>query len=382
MSLVLISAGDASGDLHAAAFVEALRRRRPGTTFAGLGGDALARAGVELLVHQREIAIGGLVEVLSSVRRVLSAWAILGRALTRRRPGLVVLVDSPDFNLPLAKRARRAGVPVLYYVSPQVWAWRRRRIRMLARRVDRLAAIFPFEPALYAGSGLRVDFVGHPLVDTLGDLSRRLDAKTAREELGLPRDAPLVLLMPGSRRNELAHHLAPMLESARLLARRRPDVRFALAVAPSLARDEVAARVGAAALPPGLAPSLVSGHAHEAILASDVVLAKPGTTTVEVALLGRPLVVLGKANALTAALARRLVDLPSLVMPNLIAGAPVVPEFLQEDARPERIALALEALLDGPARALALERLAVVRARLGGGGAAERTAAIAEEMLA
>jgi len=385
MSLVLVSAGDASGDLHAAGFVEALRRLRPETRFCGLGGEALARAGVEIRVPQREIAIGGLVEVLPSLRRVFRAWDTLGHILSApdpaARPRLAVLVDAPDFHLPLAKRARRAGVPVLYYVSPQVWAWRRRRIRTLARRVDRLAAIFPFEPALYAGSGLRVDFVGHPLVDSLGDLTRRLDAKAAREALGLPVAPPLVLLLPGSRRNELAHHLGVMLESARVLHARRPDVRFALAVAPSLARDDVAARVAAASLPAGAAPTLVDGRAHEAILASDVVLAKPGTSTIEVALLARPLVVVGRANALTALLARRLVSLPSLVMPNLIAGAPVVPEFLQHEARPERIAAALEALLAGPARELALERLAAVRARLGAGGAAERTAAIAAEML-
>jgi len=386
MTRVLVSAGDASGDLHAAGLVAALRRLRPDTRFCGLGGDAMAAAGVELLVHQREIAIGGLVEVLSSLRRVFAAWDALGRALAAsdpaERPRLAVLVDAPDFNLPLAKRARRAGVPVLYYVSPQVWAWRRGRIRTLARRADRLAAIFPFEPSLYAGTGLRVDFVGHPLVDSLGALARELDAKSARVRLGLPEAAPLVLLMPGSRRNELDHHLDVMLASARALHARRPDVRFALAVAPSLAREDVAARVAAARLPAGAEPVLVAGRAHEAILAADVVLAKPGTSTIEVALLARPLVVVGRANALTVALARRLVALPSLAMPNLIAGAPVVPEFLQRDARPERIAAALEALLAGPARELALERLAAVRARLGAGGAAERTAAIAAEMLA
>lgn len=385
MSLVLVSAGDASGDLHAAAFVEALRRLRPEARFCGLGGEALAAAGVEIRVPQREIAVGGLVEVLPSVRRVFRAWGTLGRLLAApdagERPGLAVLVDAPDFHLPLAKRARRAGVPVLYYVSPQVWAWRRRRIRTLARRVDRLAAIFPFEPALYAGTGLRVDFVGHPLVDPLAALARRLDGPAARATLGLPADPPLVLLLPGSRRNELAHHLGVMLESARALHARRPDVRFVLAVAPTLARDDVAARIAQARLPVEVVPSLVEGRAHEAILAADVVLAKPGTSTIEVALLARPLVVVGRANALTAALARRLVALPSLVMPNLIAGGPVVPELLQHEARPERVAAALEALLGGPARSLVLERLAAVRTRLGRGGASERTAAIAAEML-
>ena len=259
MTDVWISAGDASGDLHAAALVRALQSRRAALRFAGLGGDALAAAGVELLVHQRDLAIGGLVEVLGSVGRIVDAWRRLSRGLRTRRPGLAVLVDSPDFQIPFARVAQRAGVPVLYYVSPQVWAWRRGRIPKLARRVDRMAAIFPFEPALYAASGLRVDFVGHPLVDPLRALAARMDAKAARDALGLHAAAPLVLLLPGSRRNELAHHLGPMLEAASALHMRRPDVRFAIAVAPTLAAGEVSARVQAARLSPSLRLDLIAG---------------------------------------------------------------------------------------------------------------------------
>lgn len=381
MTDVWISAGDASGDLHAAALVRALRARRPGLRFAGLGGDALAAEGVELIVHQRELAVGGLVEVLSSARRIVRAWRRLGRELEARRPRLAVLVDSPDFQIPFARRVRRAGAPILYYVSPQVWAWRRRRIRTLARRVDRMAAIFPFEPALYAGTGLRVDFVGHPLVDDLAVLSARLDARTARAKLGLDEKTPLVLLLPGSRRNELAHHLAPMLEGARRLHARRPEVRFALAVAPTLDRADVEARVAAARLPRSLALDLVVGGAREAIVACDVALAKPGTVTMEIALLRRPMLVVGRAHPLTAAIARRLVALPSLAMPNLIAGAPIVPELIQQDVRPEVIADALVQLLDGPARARVLASLDALAASLGPGGAAERTAGIALEMI-
>lgn len=381
MTEILVSAGDASGDLHAAGFVRALRARRPGLRFFGLGGAALEAAGVELVVHQRELAIGGLVEVLSSLGRIVGAWRRLGAALAERRPALAVLVDSPDFQIPFAKRIRRAGVPILYYVSPQIWAWRRGRARKLARRVDRMAAIFPFEPAFYAGRDLRVDFVGHPLVDPLRALAARTSARDARAALGLPQDGSLVLLLPGSRRNELGHHLPLMLDVARRIHTTQPSVSFALAVAPTLEVEDVAARVRAAGLPSSLRLDLVSGRAHEAILASDVTLAKPGTVTVEIALLARPLVVVGRANALSAAVGRRIIAVPSLTMPNLIAGAPIVPEFLQDEARPERVAEAVIALLDGPARELALARLATVRERLGAGGAAEATARIAEEML-
>jgi len=379
MTTVLLSAGDASGDLHAAALVRALRARRPELRAIGLGGAAMEKAGVELLVHQRELAIGGLVEVLSSLGRVVRAWRRLVRALREERPALVVLVDSPDLNLPFARRARRAGVPVLYYVSPQVWAWRRGRIRKIAQRVDRMATIFPFEPAVYAGSGLRVEFVGHPLVEPLRRFAASHEPAALRERLGLERDAPLVALLPGSRRNELGRGLQLFLAAARALRARRPEVRFALALAPTFSRAELDAALAELEDVPPLA--VVEGDTPALIRAADVCLAKPGTVTVEIALLGTPLVVAGRANPLTAAIARRVVSLPSLTMPNLIAGKPVVPEFLQEAAQPERIALALEALLQGPAREAQLARLADVRARLGAGGAAERAAEIADEMI-
>lgn len=381
MTDVWISAGDASGDLHAAALVRALCARRPALRFAGLGGDALAAAGVELIVHQRELAIGGVVEVLASARRVIRAWRTLGRELAARRPRLAVLVDSPDFQIPFARRVQRAGVPILYYVSPQIWAWRRRRIRTLSRRVDRMAAIFPFEPPLYAGAGLRVDFVGHPLVDELRALAGRLDQPSARASLGLDAKAPLVLLLPGSRRNELSHHLSPMLEAARALHARRPEVRFALVVAPTLEQADVEARVAAAGLPATLGLDLVAGRSREAMLACDVALAKPGTVTMELALLRRPMLVIGRAHPLTAAIVRRFVALPSLAMPNLIAGAAIVPELLQHDVRPEVMADVLDQLQSEPARSRALAGLDAVAARLGPGGAAERTAMIALEMI-
>jgi lipid-A-disaccharide synthase len=381
MTRIVVSAGDASGELHAAAFVEALRARLPDARICGLGGAELEKAGVELLVHQRELAIGGLVEVLGSAPRVLRAWRRMGRALDAR-PDLVVLVDSPDFNLPLARRARRRGVPVLYYVSPQVWAWRRGRVRKIARRVDRLAVIFPFEPAFYAGTGLAVEFVGHPLVERMERFAAGCDRARARAGLGLDPAALVVLLLPGSRRNELRFGLGLQLECARRLAEREPRARFLVALPASIARDGVEAAVRAAALPATVRVDVVQGRTYEAVRAADVALAKPGTVTVELALLGCPLVVAARAHRLSAAIGRRVLRVPSFTMVNLVAGAPVVPEFLQEQARPERIAEAVLALAAGPARELQLLQLARVRERLGRGGAAERAAAIAAEMVA
>lgn len=380
MTRVLVSAGDASGELHAAAVVEALRQRAPDLDAFGLGGPALEKAGLRVLAPQRELAVGGLLEVLGDLGRVARVWRRMTRALAEERPDLVLLVDSPDFNLPLARRAKRLGLRVLWFISPQLWAWRRGRVRKLAARVDRLAVIFPFEPAAYAGSGLRVDFVGHPLVDRLAPIAARTPAE-CRAALGLAAERPLIALLPGSRRNELASNLPIQLAAARALHARDPRIAFALGVAPSLACADVEARVAAARLPRFLELALIEGRAHELIRAADVALAKPGTVTVESALLGTPQVITARVNALSALAMRRLVNVRHWAMPNLIAGAAVVPELLQEDADPQRIAERLRALLAGPERELQLRGLASVTRALGGGGAAARTAEIALEML-
>lgn len=380
---VLLSAGDASGDSHSAELVEALRERVGEVEVFGLGGRALAGVGAELVVDQRELAIGGLVEALGALRVATRALRRIVQRARDTRPDLVVLVDSPEINLPLARRLqplRRAGIPLLYYISPQVWAWRTRRVRALARRVDRLAVIFPFERDIYRGTGLRVDFVGHPLVDRMRAVRDALDRAGARRALGLDPDAPCVALLPGSRRNEIATGLGIQLEAARALVARHPDLRVLLAVAPTLDGRWLEDQVAAAGLPSGFPLQPVEGQTHTAIRAADVVVAKPGTGTVEVTLLERPLVSVGRAHPVTAALMRRLIRVPSFTMPNLIAGLPVVPEFLQREARPASIAAAVEELLAGPARELQLTRLRAVARRLGAGGAAARAAEIAETM--
>lgn len=381
MTTLFVSANDASGDVHAAALVRALRPVVPDLRVVGLGGAELEKAGCELLVSQREIAVGGLVEVLPGLPRIVSAWRTLTRSLAELRPELVLLVDSPDLNLPLARRARRLGLPVLYYVCPQVWAWRRGRVRKIARRVDRMAAIFPFEVEVFAGTGLSVDFVGHPLVESTQRVLDEVSPAAARRALGLGEDDRVVALLPGSRRGEIAHVLPLFLETARALHARDPRLVFAIAVAPTVSLQDVVGLVRQAKLPSLLRVHTFEGRTHEVVRAARVALAKPGTVSLEVVLLGTPLVVAGRAHPLTAAVLRRVVRVPSLTMANLIAGAPVVPELLQEQARPERIALAVWTLLDGAAREAQLARFAALRRRLGDGGAAERAARIACEML-
>lgn len=382
MTTVLVAAGDASGDQHAAEFVDAFLARRPATRFVGMGGESMARSGVELFVHQRDLAVGGFLELAGSASLILRAWRRLSRAVSELHPDLCVLVDSGGFNLPFARRVKRLSrAPLLYYVAPQIWAWRRGRIRRLARRVDRVAVIFPFEPAFYEGTSLPVDFVGHPLVDRLGALAARLDRDGARSCLGIHHAGALVLLTPGSRRNEIAQQVALQLETARLLHEAHPELAFALALAPNLSRQPVEAACRRARLPEDLQLSIIEGDSHTAIRAADVVLAKPGTVTIEAALLERPMVVMGRVHPITAAILERVVKLPHLAMPNLIAGAPIVPELLQRDAEPRRIAAAVIELLAGPAREQQLAALADVRKQLGGGGAAQRASLIAEEMI-
>jgi lipid-A-disaccharide synthase len=341
----------------------------------------MTRAGVEIVVDQRDLGASGLVELIPDLHRIVRTWRRMVAALRAERPDLVVLVDSSGLNIPFARRARRLGVPTLYYVSPQVWGWRTGRIRKIARWVNRLAVIFPFEPAVYADTGVPVEFVGHPLVERLRESSTKLDRATARSALGLDANASIAALLPGSRRTEMRHLLPLQLEVARVLHARDPDLQFALPLASSVERAAVEARIRRAQLPASLRLHLVDGRAHEVLSAADVALVKPGTSTLEAALLGCPLVVAARSSRFTAFVVRRLIKVEFLAMPNLIAGEAVVPEFLQEDADPERIADAIRALLGGAARERQIERLAVVRESLSRGGAARRAAEIAAEMI-
>ncbi len=382
MTTVLISAGDASGDLHAADFVRAFRVRVPQARILGLGGDEMRRAGVELVVHQRDLAVGGLLELGRSLPQIVSAWRRLDRALASANPELVVLVDSGGFNIPFARRVRRrCDAKIFYFVAPQVWAWRPGRIAKLARRVDRMAVIFPFEPAVYSQTRLPVEFVGHPLVERLGELAAEMDRDEARSQLGCAGTRRIISLFPGSRSNEIRNQLPLQLATCVLLHARFPGLRFLLAIAPTISRAAIEGLIAAAELPAALQLDLVEGRSREVMLASDLALAKPGTVTLELSLLARPMVVLGRVNRLTAAVLRRAVRVPFYAMPNLVVGRQIVPEFLQQDARPEAIAGALAQLLDGPIRERQLKDLAEVRERLSTLGAARRAGEIAGEML-
>jgi lipid-A-disaccharide synthase len=366
---LFLSTADASGDLHAAALVETLRKRVPELDAFGLGGAALAAAGFRPVVAQSEIAIAGLVEVLGAAPRVAGAYTRLRRALTRERPDLAVFVDSPDLNLPLARVAKRHGVPVLYYVAPQVWAWRAGRVRKLARRTDQMAVIFPFEAQFLRAAGVRAEFVGHPLIDRLAPLAHERDRSELARSLGLDPARPIVGLLPGSRHNEVERNWPLMRESLELVRGSVPGLQAQLIVAPTLAAESFAA-------PDWL--RVVRGRSHEAMAVSTCLVCAAGTATVEAAILGVPLVVAHRTSPLTFELARRLATVSSSCMVNLVAGEGIVPERIQNQARPAAIAALVSHLLhDAGARAEMKRGLARAVARLGPPGAAERVADLA-----
>jgi lipid-A-disaccharide synthase len=364
---LLIVAGEASSDHHAADVLHALRAECSDVAAFGVGGPALRAAGLDLVADARELAVVGLAEVLPRVPRILGILRDLTRAARARRPALALLVDSPDFNLRLARRLRRLGIPVLYYVAPQAWAWRRRRVRLLRRVVAKLAVVFPFEESFFGDAGIPTEFVGHPLLDA--PVPSRAQA---RASLGL-RDGRVLAVLPGSRQSEVRRHLCPMVAGARRFA--GPGGALLLPVASTL--DEGFVR---SALPPG-APDvrLLRGQSRLALAAADLAVVASGTATVEAALAGTPSVVGYRLSWLTWALARLLVRTPFVAMPNLLAGREIFPELLQGRLTAAAVAEALGKVAGREAEIR--DALTVVRTRLGGGGAAARVAKMAREML-
>ena len=368
MREVLFVAGEASGDLHASGVARELAVRGAPFDLVGIGGDQMREAGVELLEHADQLAVMGFVEVLRHLPR---HWALLRQLEARIRSGrvaLVILIDYPGFNMKVAKIAAEAGVPVLYYITPQVWAWGAGRLDKLARWVTRAAVILPFEQQLLANHGIDATFVGHPLLDRVAALP---DKAAARRTLGLAEEAPVLALFPGSREQEILRHLDAFVRVADELRRRDPRLQVVVSVAPTVDLD------------PARCPFPMIHSASFAVLrAADAAMCKSGTTTLEAAVAGCPLVVAYRTSGITYALARRLVRIPHIGLVNVVAGREVAPEFVQDALRPRPVADALEPLLrvGDPARDAMLAGLAAVRAALGTPGAAARVAEMAERM--
>jgi len=362
----LILAGEASGDLHGASLAEALRAIRPDLGLTGTGGERMHAAGVTLL--ERTEGVVGFVEVLKHLPAHFVLQARLRERLAGGSVALVILIDYPGFNLRVAADARAVGVPVLYYITPQVWAWRAGRLGTMARVITRAAVILPFEEALLRSHGVDATFVGHPLLDRARELPEPADA---RRRLGLDARAEVLALFPGSRAQEIERHLERCVAVAAELERRRPGLRVVVSAAPTVRLDE--RRVPY---------PIVRSSSLELMRAADVALCKSGTTTLEAAVAGCPCAIVYRTSPLSYAIARSLVRIPRIGLLNIVAGRRVAPEFVQGDFEPARVADALDPLFaaDAPARRAMLAGLAEVRAKLGTPGAAARVARMAADL--
>ena len=358
MRKLFIVAGESSGDLHGSAVIRAIRKREPEARIRALGGPLMREAGAELVADLTAHAVMGLFEGIRNVARIYAAFRKVVRLLKADPPDGVVLIDFPEFNLRLARRAKQLGIPVIYYISPQVWAWRQWRVKIIEKYVDKVLVIFPFEEEFYRGHGVQVEFVGHPLVDELAAVPGR---SASRATLGLQENATVIGLLPGSRRKEIEAILPIMVRAARIIRERlgRP-VKFVAAKAPSVdARllDEIVSSSG-------LDVEIVNDDTYRVMRSSDLLLAASGTATVEAMILGTPMIVVYRVSVFTWVLFIRLMKVIHYAMVNIVAGREIVPEFIQWRASPELIAQEAVLLFQGDRLSRMREDLAQTTARL------------------
>jgi lipid-A-disaccharide synthase len=366
---IMLVAGEASGDLHGATLCRALRECAPGARLFGMGGARMAAAGMDLLADVTASASIGTTEAAHGVLPLCRAYRRLrARLAGAERPHALVLIDFPEFNFLLARAARRHGVPVVYFIPPQIWAWRGGRVRTMRRLLSLVLAVLPFEPALYRRAGVPVEYVGHPLVDALAGAPTRA---AARARLGLGADTAVIGLLPGSRRGEIERLLPVMRDAIARIVARRPDARPVLALAPTVDAALVRRLLGADV------PVAFSSHAHDVMRAADVVLATSGTVTLEAAILGVPMVVCYRVSRATEAMLRMLIRVPWMSLVNNVLGRDAVPELFQGEVTADRVAAEVLHLLDD-ASAREAQRAAFreLAGRLGDPGVGTRAAGL------
>jgi lipid-A-disaccharide synthase len=369
---LLISAGEASGDMYAARLARALKQRVDVELF-GMGGPNMRAAGVDIVADYSEVSVVGITEILSHLPSLVRAMRRLVSEAERRKPQLAILTDFPGFHLRLARKLRPLGIRNVYYICPQFWAWRPWRAKIVRRRFAKALCIFPFEEKFYSGAGVPTEFIGHPLV---GAVHASQGRAAFCQEQGLDPSQAVVTVLPGSRSAELRQHLPVIREACERIAR---EIKTQFVIAAAHEKDAVMLREG---WPAQLTVRVVEGRTYNALAAADAAIVSSGTATVEAALLDAPMVVVYRVTALTALLAKPLVRTPFFSMVNLIAGRQVVPELIQSDFTPERVASEILSLLRDPgARAKVREGLAEVRQRLGPAGAVERAADAVAELL-
>ncbi len=372
---IMIVAGEASGDIYGAGLIRAVHDSAPEICFFGIGGERMREAGCETLVDSADMAVVGLIEVLKHYDVISSAFLKLKRILLTTPPDLLILIDYPGFNMRLAPYARKAGVKVLYYISPQIWAWRQGRVHKIKRLVDHMAVILPFEAPFYEKAGVPVSFVGHPMADLVTVSCSRDEAAAS---FGLDPTRQIVGLFPGSRKSEISRLLPDILGAACLLKQQFPDLQFVLPLASTLHDEDLAPYLANARLP----VTIVRERIHDLIRACDAVISVSGTVTLEIALVQTPLVIIYKLSPITYQIAKRLVKVDHIGLCNIVAGETVANELIQDDASPQRIAEEIgRYLADSDLAETSRSKLDLVRQRLGGGGANRRVARLTLDML-
>jgi lipid-A-disaccharide synthase len=372
---IMLVAGEVSGDLHGAHLVEAIHQIDPEVQFFGVGGEGLKRRGMKLLYPAHSLSVVGLTEVFIKLRSIFEALRQLKKSLDQEKPDLVILIDFPDFNLRLAKMAHRRGIPILYYISPQIWAWRPKRIKLIAQRVKKMIVLFPFEVPLYEAAGVDVKWVGHPLLDIVRPI---LPKEFASQQFGLDPNRRTIGLLPGSRIHEIERLLPPLLASTHLLQKEIPDLQFIIPLAPGIPKTTLSPwikRVPAQV-------KVVEGWTYDVMNLSELLITASGTATLEGAILGKPMIVIYRVSFLSYWIGKRVVRVDHIGLVNLVAGREIVPELIQKDVNPRRIAEeALRILRDPLLHQQMTESMEEVRKNLGEPGAAQRAARIACSML-
>lgn len=370
---IMLIAGEASGDTHGALVVSALKKLVPDVDCFGIGGRKMMDAGCRLLFDYRTIAVMGLFEVFMHWKEIKKAWNTALAALTEQKPDCVILIDYPGFNLRFAEKVKALGIKIVYFVSPQIWAWKKNRIHKIKRLVDHMAVILPFEEAIYKKAGVPVTFVGSPLLDEV-QVHEKMEA---RETLMLSQNAIIVGLLPGSRASEISRLLPELIDAAEILKRRYPHIQFVIPLADSIKEADIWPYVDDAEVP----IVLIKRKSHLAMAASDVLIGSSGTATLEATIVGVPMVVIYKMHALTFEVAKRVVKIPFISLPNILANKKIVPELIQNDANSRHIAEEAQRFIDDEAYSdhTKAELKAVVEL-LGGKGAGQRVAEIALDL--
>ena len=373
MSRILISAGEASGDLHAGSVTRAIKQLEPEAEIFGMGGDCLREAGGEVLFDIKDHSVMGFVEVLKRLPDIWKLRSAFIELMDCRRPDVLLTIDYPGFNMRLAKLAKERGIKVVSFIAPSAWAWRPSRAAGVVKVVDKIASIFPFEYDLYKSYGADIEFVGHPLLDTVKPSLPRTEAE---QLAGKRAGHPLVLLMPGSRTMEIQRLLPDMLAAAKILKQMRPDIDIAMPRAVTIAREMLEAPVKQA----GLDIKLTEGHNYDVMSVADLAIATSGTVTLEAALCGLGCEILYKASPISFWIAKQVVEIPHIGLPNIVAGRLIEPELLQDDCIPEKIAGTALELLEPKRYELLQKDLQEVKEKLGAPGAVKRVAELVLRM--